>query len=472
MQYLLSCSCNAFVPAYSNSIFVCCICRLVHKVLCDFGDAALRGVKAILDGYIQPMNPNEPLRSHVYLHNNIFFSRALDTGLDTFKVIQGDAAAKKSASRDAHNMGVLHRLDISGLHTLATVLVEYLGTRIVCQSIVPGILHGEKSHSILYGAIETLSELQCNEEMHKLLEDSIGEDCMVATRTIPAFPFTDERMDAIKNKRSDQIPEPETTDINVNKNDGKTVNGEEKLVQVCGPLEMKGILGSDKRKYVLDCTRLTPRDANWVSECNGGTGCWEDVHRNVTKPHKFVPSTLDDAEWTVCVLRQELVTSYAEIKICEFVKDRESEVNCKSEQCEVEDKKEDPKVENELSSQAANMAQEWVEVQKEGKGEAKYHLKKEQSTLSSFANSEEEFIRSLRYNVNVFLPFTRSSEDVHNTMLLEKDEEEARQMALYLWNTAIPNFTKEIRLSSGNGLQIPSDGLSLTEVIHQRGINW
>jgi len=170
-------------------------------VLSDFGDAALRGVKAILDGYIQPMNPNEPLRSHVYLHNNIFFSRALDTGLDTFKVIQGDAAAKKSASRDANNMGVIHRLDIPGLHTLATVLVEYLGTRIVCQSVVPGILHGEKSHSILYGAVETLSELKCNEEMHKLLESSIGEDCMVATRTIPPYPFTDERMDDIKKNR-------------------------------------------------------------------------------------------------------------------------------------------------------------------------------------------------------------------------------------------------------------------------------
>ncbi len=74
--------------------------RLVHKVLSDFGDAALQGVKAILDGYIQPMNPNEPAWSHVYLHNNIFFSRAIDTGLDTFKVIQGDAAAKKSASRE------------------------------------------------------------------------------------------------------------------------------------------------------------------------------------------------------------------------------------------------------------------------------------------------------------------------------------------------------------------------------------
>lgn len=444
-----------------------CIYRLVHKVLCDFGDAALRGVKAILDGYIQPMNPNEPLRSHVYLHNNIFFSRALDTGLDTFKVIQGDAAAKKSASRDAHNMGVLHRLDIPGLHTLATVLVEYLGTRIVCQSVVPGILHGEKSHSILYGAIETLSELQCNEEMHKLLEDSIGEDCMVATRTIPAYPFTDERMDVIKKNRSASLHEIEKIDI-----DDKTADGKEKSVQVCGPLEMKGILGSDKRKYVLDCTRLTPRDANWVSEDSGGTGCWEAVYRVGTKPHRLVPSSLDDDEWTVCVLRQELVTSYAEMKICEFVKDKESKIHRKLERSEVEDKKEDPKAVNEIST-VVEKEKEWVEVQKEGKGvERDEGSNQEQSTTSPLAKLEEEFIRSLRYNVNVFLPFTRSSEAIDENILLKKDEEDARQMARYLWNTVIPNFTKEIRSSSGNGLQLPSDGLSLTDVIHQRGINW
>lgn len=75
--------------------------------------------------------------------------------------------------------------------------------------------------------------------------------------------------------------------------------------------------------------------------------------------------------------------------------------------------------------------------------------------------------------MNVFLPFTRSFETIDtNLHQLKKDEEEAREMARYLWNTVIPDFTKEIRSSSGNGLQMPSDGQSLTDVLHQRGINW
>ena len=453
--------------------------RLVHKVLSDFGDAALHGVKAILDGYIMPMNPNESARSHVYLHNNIFFSRAVDAGLDTFKIIQGDNAAKKSASRDAHNLGVLHRLDIPGLHTLATVLVEYLGTRIVCQSVVPGILHGEKAHSLLYGAVETLSALECNEEMHKLLESSIGEGCMVATRKIPAHPLTDERMDTIKKNRITPLLGEELGGDN--KKD--EVVGKDTSIQVCGPMEMKGILGSDKRKYVLDCTRLTPRDANWVAKESGGTGKWEDL--SSSRSQKLVPSTLEDDEWTACVLRPELVTSYAEMKISKYLKE-ETKAEDKKEESGKEDKKDstssetkdsavskdktsnsDDKKKDEPSSDDST-DKEWVNVP-ESKNVDESKKKKEEH----LAKVEDEYIRSLRYNVNVFLPFTRSIEiiDKEEHEQLKQDEEEARQLARHLWDTVIPTITKEIRSSSGNGLNLPADGRSLTELIHSRGIN-
>eukprot|EP00571_Detonula_confervacea_P014814 CAMPEP_0172301126 /NCGR_PEP_ID=MMETSP1058-20130122/3069_1 /TAXON_ID=83371 /ORGANISM="Detonula confervacea, Strain CCMP 353" /LENGTH=1681 /DNA_ID=CAMNT_0013011137 /DNA_START=41 /DNA_END=5082 /DNA_ORIENTATION=+ len=452
--------------------------RLVHKVLCDFSEASLAGVRAIISGYILPMNPNEPARSHVYLHNNIFFSRAVDSGLDTFKIIQGDAAARKSASRDASNMGVLHRLDIPGLHTLATVLVEYMGSRIVCQSVVPGILHGEKSHSLLYGAVETLSALQCDEEMHTLLEASLGEGCMVATRKIPAHPLTEERMDVIKKYRIT----PLGMDGNVEeKAEEETEDDKDKMIQVCGPMEMKGILGSDKRKYVLDCTRLTPRDANWVSKSDGGTGHWEDqvqtsksasVGKGAKKSQKkqLVPATLEDDEWVVCVLRPELVTNFAEMKIGKYLKEVAAKNN--------KDKKEKSKEELEESS-AKDEKEDKESASKDKKekesssAETEAVESKKESSSSPLGKVEEEYIKSLRYNVNVFLPYTRSVEsmDKDEHAKLKQDEEEAREMARHLWDTVLPNLTKEIRSSSGNGLQLPADGRSLTELIHQRGIN-
>merc|ERR1711862_341810 len=75
-------------------------------------------------------------------------------------------------------------------------------------------------------------------------------------------------------------------------------------LEICVPIEAKGIQGSDKRKYILDLTRLTPRDANWVSIDYGGTGNWEKENLNDSN----IPNDLNDDEWTMAVLRPELIS--------------------------------------------------------------------------------------------------------------------------------------------------------------------
>ena len=160
------------------------------------------GVKAIVEGQISAMNPNEGARSQVFLHNNIFFSRAVDAGVETFKIAKGDNAARKSASRDIQCIGTLHRMDTTELHTLATVLIDYLGTRFVCQSILPGILSGDKTHTLLYGAVEAGCELKYDEEMHNALENTVGKTLQVASRKVPKQPLVPERLEEIKKIKS------------------------------------------------------------------------------------------------------------------------------------------------------------------------------------------------------------------------------------------------------------------------------
>jgi protein TIF31 len=172
--------------------------RLLHKVMTEFGEASLVGIKSIVDGHISPMNPNEGARSQVFLHNNIFFSRAVDAGPETFKVTRGDGAARKAANRDIQCISTLHRSETIGLYTLATVLIDYLGTRFVCQSILPGILIGEKSHTLLYGSVEAKTPIKWDEELHTLAEQSVGEAMMVATRPVFRYPLTDERVTEIQ----------------------------------------------------------------------------------------------------------------------------------------------------------------------------------------------------------------------------------------------------------------------------------
>lgn len=46
------------------------------------GEAAVMGATAVVQGFVTPINPTEPRKSHVYVYNNIFFSYAADTCVD------------------------------------------------------------------------------------------------------------------------------------------------------------------------------------------------------------------------------------------------------------------------------------------------------------------------------------------------------------------------------------------------------
>ena len=52
--------------------------RNIVKTYNEFMDAAREGAIAIVDGKLQALNPNEPLRAHVYVYNQIFFSFSVD----------------------------------------------------------------------------------------------------------------------------------------------------------------------------------------------------------------------------------------------------------------------------------------------------------------------------------------------------------------------------------------------------------
>ena len=413
---------------------------MLNKVLTDFGEAVVLGVKAISEGQVTPMNPNEPLRSQVFLHNNIFFSRAVDAGLETFKVAKGDKAARKSASRDLHCLGALHRMERCGLHTLATAVVDYLGSRFVCQSILPGILSGEKTHTLLYGAVETGVPLVWDKEMHEVFENTLGKGLMIATRPMPKQPLTPERIAEIEHAKSEslfigngKIDDDEKKDDDISQ-----------TIDLCAPLEAKGIRGSDQRMYVLDMTRLTPRDANWIPKDKGGTGKWDSVveTNGASSSSGRIPETLDDEEWTLAVLRSEIVSQYAQMKMAKYVQEKNASAE--------EDKKAS-------ANDEKNKDDKPSEINPDEK--------------KKMSEDDRAYLNSLRFNVNIFLPDIKTLEGIDNDAFeqIKKDEEMVRDAAVHLWDDVIPGVTNEIRM--GTVHTVPHDGKSLTEFIHQRGIN-
>ncbi|CAF3605331.1 unnamed protein product [Rotaria sp. Silwood1] len=110
--------------------------RAMFKVHTDFVSAAIRGCQAVVDGNIMAINPGEESKVHMYIWNNMFFSLGFDVK-DHYKDFGGDAAAHSAPTNDLQGVRAINTLDLDGLHTLGTVVVDYRGMRVTAQSIVP-----------------------------------------------------------------------------------------------------------------------------------------------------------------------------------------------------------------------------------------------------------------------------------------------------------------------------------------------
>ncbi|KAL4743420.1 clustered mitochondria protein [Aspergillus similis] len=233
--------------------------RLTSKLFADYNEAAARGAVLVARGEVAPLNPTEAQDAQIFVYNNIFYSFGAD-GVGTFASEGGDEAARVAVGKDVLGIKAVNQLDINGLFTPGTIVVDYMGKRIVGQSIVPGIFKQRDpgEHQIDYGGVE-------------------GKD-VVATHPdfVPVFEKLSKALRIKKHPVWDK--ENQRHDLE-------------------GSVETKGLLGTDGRKYVLDLYRVTPLDVAWNEEEGG------DAY-----PHRM------------SVLRLELVESYWRAKMSQYVK--------------------------------------------------------------------------------------------------------------------------------------------------------
>jgi protein TIF31 len=90
-------------------------------------------------GDVPPINPNEPLSAHTFIHNNLLFTKAEDSiGLYSHG-LGGNEASRYAAGKDLKGIELLERLDVDGLSVMQTVLVDYQGSRWIVQTLIPGL---------------------------------------------------------------------------------------------------------------------------------------------------------------------------------------------------------------------------------------------------------------------------------------------------------------------------------------------
>jgi protein TIF31 len=238
--------------------------RLTSKLFADYNDAAARGAILVARGEVAPLNPTEGKDAQIFVYNNIFFSFGAD-GVQTFASEGGDEAARVAVGKDVTGVRAVNQLDIPDLYTPGTVVVDYLGKRIVGQSIVPGIFKQREpgEPQIDYGGVE-------------------GKDIVTEN---PVFVPVFEKLSKALHVKKHAVWDKEC-----------------KRHDMEGSIETKGLLGTDGRKYVLDMYRIAPLDVAWADEVSSSDGAEYGDY-----PHRMA------------ILRLELVEAYRRMKLQEYV---------------------------------------------------------------------------------------------------------------------------------------------------------
>ncbi|KAM3265268.1 clustered mitochondria protein isoform X3 [Capsicum annuum] len=419
--------------------------RALYKVSSDFVDAAISGAVGVINRCIPPINPTDPECFHMYVHNNIFFSFAVDADLEQLsrkqladskvegtgllrnlsekttnnlsqgvsKVSNGDEhgglvveaaninsdclpgvsgetqlaeseqATYASANNDLKGTKAYQEADVPGLYNLAMAIIDYRGHRVVAQSVLPGILQGDKSDSLLYGSVDNGKKICWSDEFHsKVLE---------AAKRLHLKEHT-------------------------------VLDGSGNEFKLAAPVECKGIVGSDDRHYLLDLMRVTPRDANYT-----GPGS------------RF------------CILRPELITAFCQAEVAERSKSKcesEGEVPVASDCTTVNNTEELP----------TNDVVAPTEV-KSNEGEKSV---KDAGNNCCFPSGRKD-TDDILFNPNVFTDFKLAGSEEE----IAADQELVKKVSLYLKDAVLPKFIQDLCTLEVS----PMDGQTLTEALHAHGIS-
>lgn len=424
--------------------------RALYKVTTDFVDAAISGAVGVINRCIPPINPTDPECFHMYVHNNIFFSFAVDSDLEqvsrrrasdsnfntqsksasltssdeisndvingdvvpngedirAVKVVDGDSeiesspgssepqlaeseqATYASANNDLKGTKAYQEADVPGLYNLAMAIIDYRGHRVVAQSVLPGILQGDKSDSLLYGSVDNGKKICWSEDFHLKVVEA-AKHLHLKEHTV--------------------------------------LDGSGNIFKLAAPVECKGIVGSDDRHYLLDLMRVTPRDANY-----NGPGS------------RF------------CILRPELITAFGLAQAGERANGEpksKEEANMAADSSEAADAE---KATGDEAHTAAN-SDGLQELSNEGGNHA--DLKECRTSPIESSDSQEELL----FNPNVFTEFKLAGSQEE----IAADEENVRKVSTFLVGTVIPKFIQDLCTLEVS----PMDGQTLTEALHAHGIN-
>ena len=363
------------------------------KQYADFCSTVKECAIQIIEGTVQPLNPMDSDENFIFVYNQIFFSLAKDLAL-TFSELSEEEIllTYQSSNHDLRGIKLLHQLDMKGIHILATCIVNYKGRRMVAQSILPGVLHAmmmnEQTTVTDYGSMDDSKTIKTKETFTELMAD-ISRQFTLKSSLI------------------------------------KDASGN--LHKMEGPYDIKGVTGTDKRRYLLDIVRLTPRDLNFPGLENGLRLVRSEMVNVFQQTKKFEFAT---EEVHAFARTQERMQE-------ERIKSREEEIRDSGSKTSEEKKK----MYDGYRIEDATMAMERVNIFKKAYAQAP----------------------QLSFNVNLHTK-ARLADDQE---VLDNDDKLLRELAKFIADTEIPKILKNLEGSES----LPVDNEAFTNMLHQHGLN-
>lgn len=384
--------------------------RLTSKLFAEYNEAAVRGACLVARGEIQPLNPTESRDAQIFVYNNVFYSFGAD-GVGTFASDGGDEAARVATGKDVKGVKAVNQLDITGLFTPGTVVVDYLGKRVVGQSIVPGIFKQREpgENQIDYGGVE-------------------GKD-VIATHDGFVKPF--QELSAAMRVKKHAVWDKEN-----------------KKHDLEASVETKGLLGTDGRKYILDLYRVTPLDISWIEKHRG-----QDQSEETRYPHRMT------------VLRPELVELYRVSKMRDYINDQLAKKRASSTD---DTTKAISNGESDARAGAEDKAAESVTKDEQSLTNSADSEKKVEDGESKPQSQEQVDLTGFSFSLNPDVFSGQRPQETEEKEEWDQDEADVRAVCAYLSTEVLPRLVKD--LQEGD-VGFPMDGQSLVREMHRRGIN-
>lgn len=434
--------------------------RAIFKVHSDFVTAATRGAMAVIDGNVMAINPGEETKNQMFIWNNIFFSLGFDIR-DHYKELGGDAAAFVAPRNDLHGVRVYSAVDVEGLYTLGTVVIDYRGYRVTAQSIIPGILEKEQEQSVVYGSIDFGKTVLTHEKYLELLNK--------ASLPLRIMPHS-------------------------------VLNEKDEAVELCSSVECKGIVGNDGRHYILDLLKTFPPDMNFLRLDDPDAELSDELKAmNFPIKHKH----------KLCCLRQELLDAFYDDRYVMFIKSAAiglQQMNANKYKAALagtnKATKEEGSAEGEKGKEEAfaklgelvaaggEVAQVLEKLdqgageKQEGAGEPKDDSGSEAaaaSTKESIINVSMDILSNvcakvgsmratefdIRFNPDVFSAGIRHVDNEGAANSLQRQKQLIKEAAEFVVLRQIPAFVNDF----ADHTTAPIDGVAFTQALHARGIN-